>query len=357
MAARRPYRGLVTNTLGDQEVKNKTYRIALLVLAVVMLAGLPAAAVAADAARVPPGAPTLTLLASGLENATGSGSAVGPDGALYVTESVAGRIARVDPQTGEITTFASGLPPQIIGLGGVMDVAFIGDTAYALVTLVASDWGGSDVVGIYRIDGPDSFTVIADIGAWAIAHPPPPTTFYDTPTGVQYALEPYRGGFLVTDGHHNRVLQVTLKGKIAEVIGFGNVVPTGLETSGNKKIYVAQAGPVPHSPEDGKVVAFNLNSPTATQVASGAPLLVDVEFGRGNTLYALSQGDYSGDPEGSPALPDTGALVRVNGDGTFTVITDGLDRPTSLEFIGNTAYVVSLAGEVWKIAGVSAPPH
>ena len=45
--------------------------------------------------------------------------------------------------------------------------------------------------------------------------------------------------------------------------------------------------------------------------------------------------------------------MEVNRDGTFTVITDGLDRPTSLEFIGNTAYVVTLTGEVWKIKGVS----
>ena len=48
--------------------------------------------------------------------------------------------------------------------------------------------------------------------------------------------------------------------------------------------------------------------------------------------------------------------MKVNRDGTFTVITDGLNQPTSLEFIGNTAYVVTLAGEIWKIDGVSAPP-
>jgi hypothetical protein len=33
-----------------------------------------------------------------------------------------------------------------------------------------------------------------------------------------------------------------------------------------------------------------------------------------------------------------------------------LDRPTSLELIGNTAYVVTLTGEIWKIDNVSAPP-
>ncbi len=52
-----------------------------------------------------------TLLVTGLEGATGS--TIGPGGALYVTEGAAGRISRVDPQTGEITTFASGLPKSI----------------------------------------------------------------------------------------------------------------------------------------------------------------------------------------------------------------------------------------------------
>jgi hypothetical protein len=83
-----------------------------------------------------------------------------------------------------------------------------------------------------------------------------------------------------------------------------------------------------------------------------------VEFGRGRLLYALSQGPgVVGAPPGSPAQPDSGALVEVNGDGTFTIITDGLDRPTSLEFIGNTAYVVTLTGEIWKIDNVSGPPY
>jgi hypothetical protein len=298
--------------------------------------------------------PNAELLVAGLEG--GSGSTIGPGGALYVTESDAGRISRVDPQTGEITTFASGLPKRLSPFtwGGPVDVAFIGKTAYALVTIVGPEvGGGSDVVGIYRVDGPDSFTVVADIGAFSLDNPP--NTPFFVPTGVQYALQTYRGGFLVTDGHHNRVLRVTLDGEITEVITFANIVPTGLAVSGNT-VYMAEAGPVPHLPENGKVMAFGPKSPTATEVASGAPLLVDVEFGRGRRLYALSQGDYSGNPEGSPALPNTGALVEVNEDGTFTVIMDGLDRPTALEFIGNTAYVVTLTGEIWKIEGVSAPP-
>jgi hypothetical protein len=71
----------------------------------------------------------------------------------------------------------------------------------------------------------------------------------------------------------------------------------------------------------------------------------------------LSSPPFTGTLRQNPAVPNTGALVEVNADGTFTVIMDGLDRPTSLEFIGNTAYVVTLTGEIWKIDDVSGPPY
>jgi hypothetical protein len=305
--------------------------------------------------------PTAALLVSGLDEF--QGSTVGPGGALFVTAPLTGSIWRVDPKTGAVTLFASGLPARIPGLdyigSGVVDVAFLGGTAYALVTGVAPDLQGHDIVGIYRVDGPDSFTIVADIGAWSIAHPP--ATEFFVPTGFQYAIEPFRGGFLVTDGHHNRVLWVTLDGEITQVIAFGDIVPTGLAVRGNT-IYMGEAGPIPHLPETSKVVSFMLKSRTATQVASGAGLehiglLVDVEFGRGNTLYALLQGYWNGPFEGAPAQPDTGALVKVNSDGTFTVIVEGLNQPTSVEIIKNTAYIVTLTGEVWKIENVSPPPY
>jgi hypothetical protein len=35
---------------------------------------------------------------------------------------------------------------------------------YVLVTLVSPDVGGSSVDGIYRLDGPNHFTVVANIG-------------------------------------------------------------------------------------------------------------------------------------------------------------------------------------------------
>ena len=307
-----------------------------------------------DAKFSQPGEPT--QLVSGLE--VSFGSTTGPDGDLFVPDAITGEIYRIDPKTGNRSLFASGLPQMIpeIGIGGIMDVAFIGNTAYALVTLVDDPIGFPTgmVNGIYRIDGPDSYTIVADIGAYNFAHQP--TQFpIDVFTGVQFSFEPYRGGFIVTDGHFNRIFNVSLDGDVTPVRQFGNVVPTGLAIKGNQ-IFFTQTGPVPHNPADGKVMSFSSNSAGTTNVASGAPLLLDVEFGRGQTMFALSQGDYSGGIEGSPALPNTGSLVRVNSDGTLSVVADELDRPTSLEIIGNTAYIITITGEVWTVDNIANPP-
>jgi hypothetical protein len=310
-------------------------------LATVVLAAVMVSATIA----LPAIAATKTRLVTGL--AGGSGSTVGPDGALYVTEGLAGRVSRVDPRTGAVTTYASGLPPLLagVGIGGAIDVVFKGGTAYVLVTLVGPDVGGSDVVGIYRVDGPSQFTVIADIGAFALAHPP--ATDFFIPTGVQYAIERFRNGFLVTDGHHNRVYRVTLDGTVRELIAFGNIVPTGLEIR-DGTVFMAEAGPVPHLPRDGRVVRFRAGSNRVTEVARGGRLLVDVEFGAGGR-FALAQGHFTpGQPDGSPADPNTGRLLRIAEHG-FRAVAWRLNQPTSLELIGRNAYVVTLGGEIWKI--------
>src|SRR4051812_21524336 len=270
----------------------------VMALAAVAMAVMVSPAVGADPVATTPDVTELASFGSGL----GSGSTVGPDGALYVTDGNAGAVLRIDPETGNVSTYAEGLPPQVAGIGGAMDVAFVDDTAYVLVTLVGGDvltptgseHIGDAVVGIYRLEDDGSFTVLADIGAWSVEHPP--TTRFFITTGVQYALQTFAGGFLVTDGHHNRVLQVTTDGHISQVAAFGNVVPTGLDVSADVA-YVAQAGPVPHNPEDAKVVAVQLPSGTTEEVASGASgdiagLTVDVES-RGRTLYALLQGDWT----------------------------------------------------------------
>jgi len=46
----------------------------------------------------------------------------------------------------------------------------------------------------------------------------------------------------------------------------------------------------------------------------------------------------------SPVNTYTGALAKVNPDGTLSLLADGLNQQTSLEIIKNTAYVVTLTG-------------
>src|SRR5262245_54508355 len=93
-------------------------------------------------AKPPPRNPVVSELtafaADGCKRGCGSGSTVGPDKALYVTDGKAGRVLRIDPYTGD-----------------------------------------------------------------------PPQTDFFVASGVQYSMQPYRGGFLVADGHRNRMLWVS----------------------------------------------------------------------------------------------------------------------------------------------------
>ena len=67
----------------------------------------PASSPPASDPAATPALPKLATLGSGL----GSGSAIGPDGALYVTDGNAGSVLRIDTGTGDVTTVADGLTP------------------------------------------------------------------------------------------------------------------------------------------------------------------------------------------------------------------------------------------------------
>ena len=333
-------------------------RIGLFIAAVGLVAAVAAPTVSAHDRR----GPVVTPLAEFGSDDFVIGSTVGPDRALYVTDGVAGAVLRIDRRSGRVTPYADGLPPKAFqgDVGGPIDVAFAGRTAYVLVTLVSGTifgepFGDPDAVnGLYRINRDGSHTLVADLGQWSVDNPPVPAFFIDT--GVHFALEPYFGGFLVTDGHHNRVLWVSRRGSIHELATFGNVVPTGLETAFGH-VLVTQMGPIPHVPEDGKVVALRPGR-EPREVASGASMLIDVEWGPHGKLYGLSQGQWDGVGEGSRAHPDTGRLVVVGRHGDLKPVVDRrgrelvLDRPTSVEFVGDTAYVVSVTGVVYRVDGL-----
>ena len=110
------------------------------------------------------------------------GSTIGPDGALYVTDGMAGAVLRIDRRSGRVATYAAGLPPKAfpgVDIGGPVDVAFAGRTAYVLVTLVSGTifdepFGDPEAAnGLYRIETANgSNTLVADLGEWSVDNPP-----------------------------------------------------------------------------------------------------------------------------------------------------------------------------------------
>jgi len=318
----------------------------LAVSGVVVAMGLVLTAVAG--AADPPGAPAPT---AGTKIATGLGfvlgTAIGPDNALYVADGSKGEVWRVDPDTGAKTLEAWGLPTS--EEGGVSDIAFIGFDLYALTTTVEPP----AVVGIYRIPKGGKAEVLADLGAYSRAHP---VGFADAaPTGNPHALEVLdAGNLLVVDANHNRLLVVdTFQGSITQLAQFQNIVPTGASRADNV-LYVSQIGAFPHTPQDGRVWAVTLPDGEASLVAAGVPFIIDVEKGPESRLYALSFGTQPTNPEGPPADPFSGKLLLVRDNGTFGILVANLTMPTSLDIVGDTAFITTISGDVWRIDNISS---
>ena len=332
-----------------------------------------------------PGPSAGTVLTSGLLQP--KGLQLGPDGMLYVAESgsggttdfvldgttykngYTGRISMINPSGGARTTVAEGLPSNASEEGeavGPADVAFIGSNLYYLQTHAGDVYGFADFeTGIYRVEDDGDVTLVADLGAYNTANPVDSITSgaqVDVePGGNPYAMDALNGVFYVTDGNHNRLLRVTTGGAITEVTEFpDHPVSTGLDFAGGTA-YVAWLGQGPFMPEDGKVVTTNLSTGAITEIASGAAMLTDVEFGPGGQLYALQFNDTTaGD---FPAFgPFSGSIRKVNADGSLTPVVTGLSFATFLEFDGETAYVsnfgVTNEGEIVRIPNFSSvqPP-
>ncbi|MGE3794511.1 MAG: ScyD/ScyE family protein [Dehalococcoidia bacterium] len=275
------------------------------------------------------------------------GTAIGPDNALYVADGSKGEVWRIDPDTGAKTLEAWGLPAG--EEGGVSDIAFIGFDLYALTSGVSAP----DVVGVYRIPKGGKPEILADLGAYALAHP---VGFGDAaPTGNPYSLEVLdAGNLLVADANHNRLLVVdTFQGTISQLAQFDNIVPTGASRADNV-LYVSQIGAYPHAPEDGRVWALTLPEGEASLVAAGVPFIIDVEKGPSSRLYALSFGTQPTEPEGPPADPFSGKVLLVREDGTFGTLVANLTMPTTLEIVGDTAFVTTMSGDVWRIDNISS---
>jgi len=335
-----------------------TLRVLGAAVVVLALAGGAGGAIAAPPAQ---GAAAVDpAWATGLSSPRGL--KFGPDGYLYVAEGGAGgmnpaplgdygnctagltgpgqyygsntgsRISRIDT-SGGVTTFVDNLPssgapiPGPDGLvSGVGDLAFVGDTMYAVLAGAGCSHGVPDIPNaLIRINADHTWTQVADLGAYLRAHPvadpTDPVTGDFEPDGTFYSLIAVRGDLYTIEPNMGELLKVTTDGAISRVIDFsaalGHVVPTALAYHGN--FYVGNLGRFPQDVGSSNVWKVTPSGNVKVDTTGFDMVLGLVFDGRGR-MYVLEM-------SGGQSLPTpfTGRVTRVDPSGKRTVIADGGD--------------------------------
>jgi hypothetical protein len=338
----------------------------------VLLSSAAAAAliVPAIVGSVPAGAASISTYATGFQNPRGL--KFGPDGLLYVAEggtgggnSTAGQCDQVVPPVGPYTGSATGgriskvvnharvtvtdrLPTSQTSanlghlVSGVADIAWIGNTLYALVAGGGCSHGvASKPNGIYRVHSNGSVTLVADLQAWQHTHPvanPEPDDF--EPDGTWYSMIAERGLFWAVEPNHGDFVRVSTNGDIERVADIsasqGHIVPTAVAFHGN--FYIGNLNTFPIQFGSSRILKVN-PSGYVQRVASGLTTVLGVAFDANATMYVLE--NTVGQPGPTPGFGD---IVRISPNGKKQTIVSGLALPTGITFGPDGALYVSNLG-------------
>ena len=270
----------------------------LVAVVAVLAAGIPSAASAKKPQEPPLVGELATFAAPTCASGCGSGSTVGPGGALYVTEGAAGRISRVDPKTGDdhdVRQRSAEVDPRPSAAADRRRV-------HRRDRLRAGHprrprrrrqrrrrhLPGGRPEQLHRRRGHRRVRLEPIRRALPFDHPDrSPVRAGDLPRRVPgHRRAPQPGAA----GHPRR------RGQRADRVRQHRPDRAG-GTRATRSTWPRPA-PSPTCPRTARWWRSGRSRRTATEVASGARLLVDVEFGRGRTLYALSQGVFGGGPRG-----------------------------------------------------------
>ena len=331
----------------------------------------------------------ITVFATGLNNPRGL--KFGPDGKLYVAEggtggadstvgicdqvpfpvgpytgsATGGRISIID-QSGNRTTLTDTLPSSQTGpalgslISGVADVAFVGDTLYAILAGAGCSHGVSGTPnGVVRVNSNGTWNLIADLSAFQQSHPvanPEPGDF--EPDGTWYSMVALQGDLYAVEPNHGEVVRISPStGGITRVVDVsasqGHIVPTAVAYRGN--FFFGNLGTFPIIPGTQKILKLTPSGNLKTW-ATGFSTVLGLAFDERDRMYVLESMTAPGFP--GPAQFGTGKVIRVDPDGTQTEIAGVLSFPSAMTLGPDGALYVSNIGfgappigigEMWRI--------
>jgi hypothetical protein len=274
-----------------------------------------------------------------------------------IGHALAGRTGRVSMllSGGGSTPIMSGLPSVALGESGEVvgpsGLAFRGTALFAGI--------GSAVPG-------------SQTPAWALRVTQRPRAIWRVDTWdavAQYAAESNPYGLVFDRGR--RALYVADAGANAILRGWGwryaletfkawddDPVPTAVAFGPDGCLYVSMFGHYPFAAGSARIERVHPDGESEV-VASGLTALTDVTFDRAGRLYAVQFGEF----DGERWLPNTGAVLRIDGAGRPIPIADGLNFPNKIAFghygelfvTVNSAYSPPYSGKLLMITGVGPP--
>jgi plastocyanin len=249
---------------------------------------------------------------------------------------------------GCVTTVADKLPSAQSASGeviGVADVAFLGDTLYALVTGGGAAHGNpGQPNGIYTVGADGVSELLVDLGQWLRENPveKPPENDFD-PEGSFFSMtaDAKLDALWVVESNSEQILSVTATGDVTRIadLSSDNAVPTAIVPAPDGGVYVGELTSAPFTQGSARILHVTIDG-TTSSVWSGLTAVTGLALDSNGTLYAAQLSTTRDRP---PYLePATGSIVRQSGESSFEVVAAGLNFPVSLEFGPDNALYVSL---------------